>query len=237
MESGSNGLIRKFLNDRKLTAEEFSGLKTTINFARSPGETGAAPPKGFLYQAGYLTLRKDSRGTCTLDYPNFEVRSALSALFMDNLCSSEDIGDEVRSELDGYPAAGDAPNLTAVLGACTQACPIRIMRDAFSVRLARRILGGLSKMLKKKPRDLHDPLPDCSFLISMRQKHGKYFCRSALQSCLRGAGAHVRPEARKNRGRSDLEVRYKGQVYIMEIKSAAGRQAAHNGMTRIRELD
>jgi hypothetical protein len=34
-----------------------------------------------------------------------------------------------------------------------------------------------------------------------------------------------------------LEVRYKGQVYIMEMKSAAGRQAVHNGMTRIRELD
>jgi hypothetical protein len=95
-ESGSNGLIRKFLNARKLTAEEFSGLKTTLNFARSPGKTGSAPPKGFLYQAGYLTLRKDSRGACTLDYPNFEVRPALSSLFMDNLCPSEDIGDEVR---------------------------------------------------------------------------------------------------------------------------------------------
>ncbi|MDR1086149.1 MAG: hypothetical protein LBP22_15145 [Deltaproteobacteria bacterium] len=205
MESGSDGLIRKFLKDKELAAEEFSGLRTTKNFARTPGETGSAPPKGFLYQAGYLTLRKDdSRGACTLDYPNFEVRPALSALFMDNLCASEDIGDEVLSELDGYPAAGDVPNLTAVFLRLYAGLPYPDRTDAFSVRLAKRILGGLLKMLKKKPKGLPDPLPDWSFLIAMRNKQGEYFYRSALQFCLWGAEAHVRPEAHKNRSMSDL---------------------------------
>jgi hypothetical protein len=152
MESGSNGLIRKFLKDRKLTAEEFFGLRTAVNFARSPGEIGSAPPKGFLCRAGCLTLRKDSRGACTPDYPNFEVRSALPALFMDSLYSSEDIGDEVRSELGKYLAAGDVPNLTAVFWRLYAGLSYTDHTDAFSVRPAKRILGGHLKMLKKARR-------------------------------------------------------------------------------------
>ncbi|MDR1084830.1 MAG: hypothetical protein LBP22_08225 [Deltaproteobacteria bacterium] len=69
MESGSNGSIRKFLRDYKLTAEEFSGLPVSKNFAGTPGETGAAPQEVFLCQAGYLTRREGSGGSCTLDCP------------------------------------------------------------------------------------------------------------------------------------------------------------------------
>ncbi|MDR1083663.1 MAG: ATP-binding protein [Deltaproteobacteria bacterium] len=239
--SGSNALIRKFLKDKKLTVEEFSGLRISSDFADSPGEAGSTPPAWFLYQAGHLTLRKDDQGSYSLDYPNFEVRASLSALFLDNLYPSRSQAMEAILELGKYPAAGGVPNMTAVFWRLYAGLSYPDHADAFSVRLAGRILGGLLKMLKKKPRDLPDQLPDWSFLIAMRKKQGEYLYRSALQSCLWGAEAHVQPEARKNRGRSDLEVRYKDQVYIMEMKLAAGSRAAlkaaHDGMARIRELD
>jgi hypothetical protein len=41
----------------KISVEEFSGVRADKNFAGTPGEIETTPPKGFLYQAGYLTLR------------------------------------------------------------------------------------------------------------------------------------------------------------------------------------
>ncbi|MDR1084491.1 MAG: hypothetical protein LBP22_06425 [Deltaproteobacteria bacterium] len=60
--------------------DDFSGIPATENFVRTPEEIGTTPPKVLLYHAVYLTLREDSDGSYILDDPNFEVRTALSAL-------------------------------------------------------------------------------------------------------------------------------------------------------------
>jgi hypothetical protein len=102
MESSFNEFIRKILLDKKFTVEEFSGVRAGKNFAGTPGEIGTTPPKGFLYKAGYLTLREGSDGSGTLDYPSFEVRSAQAALFMDNLYAYEEwpwMPDSIRAEI------------------------------------------------------------------------------------------------------------------------------------------
>jgi hypothetical protein len=59
MESGSTP-IREMLMDKGLAAEQFRNMPVGIDFDRFPGEIESAPPHGFLYQAGYLTLRKES---------------------------------------------------------------------------------------------------------------------------------------------------------------------------------
>jgi hypothetical protein len=239
--SGSNTFIRKFLKDQELTVEQFSGIAIDRDFADSPGEIGATTPEGFLYQAGYLTLRKDSQGAYTLDYPNFEVRAALSALFMDNLYSSQTQARTARLELGQHLAAGDVHNMLAVFWRLYAGLSYLDHTDAISQRLIKRVLGGFFRLFGKKLQDLADLNPEEKYLKDMRQKLGESFYRSALQSCLWGAEALVRPEAHNNKGRSDLEVRYNGRVYIIEMKTAqsksAALKAAHDGMAQILKRD
>jgi hypothetical protein len=100
MESGSNTLIREMLKDKALITEQFRGLKVSEAFARYPGEIDQTPPEGFLYQAGYLTLRKDPETEfLMLDYPNYEVSASIAKLFIDNIFQSERSAYEATIEL------------------------------------------------------------------------------------------------------------------------------------------
>jgi hypothetical protein len=101
MESGSNTVVRKFLLDKALTVDQFQGQKITYNRASSPGEIDATSPEGFLYQSGYLTLRTADDGAYLLDYPNSEVREAISTLFLENFTSDWEGIDESGRELGG----------------------------------------------------------------------------------------------------------------------------------------
>ncbi|MDR1313657.1 MAG: AAA family ATPase, partial [Deltaproteobacteria bacterium] len=87
MGSGSNTVIRKFLRDKELTVDQFKGQEMNYSQASAPGEIDATSPEGFLYQSGYLTLRATESGEYLLDYPNSEVREAISTLFMENFTS------------------------------------------------------------------------------------------------------------------------------------------------------
>jgi hypothetical protein len=78
--SGFDAFIRKLYQYRKLKGIKFSGCRASSDFVYSPGEIWEPSSVGFLYQAGFLTLRKTKDDFYTLDYPNSEVRSALSAL-------------------------------------------------------------------------------------------------------------------------------------------------------------
>jgi hypothetical protein len=62
MESGSASFVREFIRKRKVYPEKFQGMDVSLKFARSPGEIGKTPAHGFLYQAGYPSLRKTADG-------------------------------------------------------------------------------------------------------------------------------------------------------------------------------
>ncbi|MDR1164513.1 MAG: ATP-binding protein [Deltaproteobacteria bacterium] len=241
VESGSNGLIRKFLKDKNLVLDDFSGLEVSADFASSPGEIGSTPPEGFLYQAGYLTLRKDSRGDYSLDYPNFEVRSALSALFLDNLYASETLARDAMIEMGKYLAVGDVPNMVANIRRMYSGLTYLDHTDAVSQRQVMRILGAVAKVFGKKLKDILHLNQKENYLEATRQKLGESFYRATLQACLWGTEAYTRPEAHNNLVRIDLEVSYKDQVYIIELKTSQGAsasmEAAHAGMARIRKRD
>jgi hypothetical protein len=89
VESGSTSFIREFFKDKKLTIEQFKDLPVSEDFVSAPGEIEKTSPEGFLYQSGYLSLRKRSDPGYVLDYPNFEVLSALSAFFLENIIGNE----------------------------------------------------------------------------------------------------------------------------------------------------
>jgi hypothetical protein len=237
--SGSNAFIRKFLKDRKLTVEEFSGLRISSDFADSPGEIGSTPPAGFLYQAGYLTLRKDDRGSYSLDYPNFEVRAALSALFLDNCFASETQAMEAVLNLGDCLAAGDVLKMLVLFWRMYAGLTYRDHKEAIAVKMSFDVLAGMAQA--EKPPEGPGRNPNQSYMETMRQQLGEGFYRSTLYAFLCGAEAEVSAEKHLSGGRADLEVRYKGLVYIIELKTARGSgkamKAARDGMTQIQTRD
>jgi hypothetical protein len=115
MASGSNTVVRKYLRDKALTVDQFQGQEMNYSQASAPGEIDATSPAGFLYQSGYLTLRSKKDGVYLLDYPNSEVREAVSTLFMENFTSDwEAIGKSGR-ELGDRLASGDIGGIVNVL--------------------------------------------------------------------------------------------------------------------------
>jgi hypothetical protein len=235
--SGSSTFIKKFLRDKKLTVEEFSGLRISSDFADSPGEIGSTPPAGFLYQAGYLTLRKDDQGSYSLDYPNFEVRAALSALFLDNCFASETQAMEARLNLGDCLAAGDVLKMVVLFWRMYAGLTYQDHKDAIAVKMSADVPAGMARAEAEKPPDGTGRNPNQSYMETMRQQLGESFYRSVLYAFLCGAEAEVSAEKHLSGGRADLEVKYKGLVYIIELKTARGSgkamKAARDGMTQI----
>ncbi|MDR1082026.1 MAG: ATP-binding protein [Deltaproteobacteria bacterium] len=239
MESGSNNLIKKFLLEKTLTVDQFEGMKVTSSFVSNPGEIQITPPHGFLYQSGYLTLRSQNPGNYTLHYPNREVRSGISALFLENLnLSYPDIGTAGR-ELAMHLAVCDIQGIVDVFhqllaGICYHDHLIadsssqenyldNDIRENFGVNLSDESIRQLSAALSDR----------------IRKKTGEGFYRTILQACLWMAGAKVVPEKSENIGRLDLEVVFGGLTYVMELKMsddiAGGHKAARAGMIQIHD--
>jgi hypothetical protein len=122
MESGSTSFIRNFLREKNLTVDQFRNLPVQRSFLTSPGEIESTPPHGFLYQAGYLTLRKRDDGYC-LDYPNFEVLSAMSAYCIQNMIHEDHVADELFKNVQSAVANQDAEALVKVFNRVYAAVP------------------------------------------------------------------------------------------------------------------
>jgi hypothetical protein len=140
-----------------------------------------------------------------------------------------------------YLASGDVPNMVANIRRLYSGLTYLDHTEMVSQRLGERILGAVAKMFGKKPRDIPHLNPEENYLEATRQKLGESFYRATLQACLWGAEAYARPETHNNLGRIDLEVSYKDQVYIIELKTAQGARAAlkaaRAGMDQIRKRD
>ncbi|MDR1312800.1 MAG: ATP-binding protein [Deltaproteobacteria bacterium] len=238
MESGSNSLIRKFLRDKSIVADQFEGMVVKDLFASSPGDIQSASPEGFLYQAGYLTLRSISPDRYKLEYPNFEVRQAISSLFLENLYSSRAAVDKTGEELEKRLAARDVPGMVRVFmrllyGICyddhsaAEKGPreediVLDIRNAFDLKLT-------DVEIRRRSAELVEKI--------LREK-GEGFYRSVLQASLWTAGAKTTPEKHESIGRLDIEVVYGAMTYVIELKMAddvnGGPAAARAGMDQIR---
>jgi hypothetical protein len=93
IKTGSQKFIEKYIHQKNVTVEEFEHVKIEIEQLEEPGEiTPDIEPALFLYQAGYLTQRKQvgENGNIGyyLTYPNNEVRAAMIRLTRRNFYSS-----------------------------------------------------------------------------------------------------------------------------------------------------
>jgi hypothetical protein len=113
MESGSTSFIRNFLKGKDLTVDEFRNFSVEDVILTSPGEIESTPPYAFLYQAGYLTLRKD-KNRYSLDYPNFEVLSAMAFYCTQNAVNDDRLASELAYEAREAVAGQDADALVKV---------------------------------------------------------------------------------------------------------------------------
>jgi hypothetical protein len=239
MESGSNTLIRKFLMNKGLTADQFQGINYSYNSARTPGEIEATPPEGFLYQSGYLTLRYVDEMNFTLEYPNREVREAISILFLETVGSKPSDIDAASAELSGCLASVDISGIISVLARLLAGICYNDHLDALRSPVARTVQKVIRIFTGQHSGAA--PLQEQSSALAdfLLRSKGESYYRSLLQACFWMAGAKVNPEKKENLGRLDLEVYFAPLTYVIELKlsknAKGGPAAVREGMDHIHE--
>jgi len=192
MNSASPKIIADYMKDRNLTVEQFAGMPVSKDFVKNPGEIETALPESFLYQAGYLTLRKDGSGEFLLDYPNTEVLESMSRLASDNIIRS---GGE-------YFADFRIPIL-----------------DAMKDDNAELFIETLNRLLAGIPYD--DYAKSAQLAIKRSGLPAReWLYRSTILAFLRGCGVLALAETHTGKGRSDLLVCRHGTAWVVEIKVA-----------------
>jgi hypothetical protein len=239
MTSGSNTFIRKYLMHKAITVDQFQNMVIPYSFADAPGEIESTPPHGFLYQAGYLTLRVNSNNDYTLIYPNLEVRESIAKLFMDNV-TFEWVGiDAEAKELFGYLLSCDVQGMIDTFARLFVGICFKDHLDANRSPVVRAIKKIIRKVTGLYYLD--DPVEKESIKLvdKLEKSRGESFYRSLLQACLWMAGAKVTPEKKENIGKPDLEVCFGSFTYVFEVKMAKNANGAtaavREGMNQIHE--
>jgi hypothetical protein len=263
MKSGSDTLIREMLRNEALTVEQFRGFRISHDFAEAPGEIEATPAHGFLYQAGYLTLRKDAdqESPYWLDYPNFEVLSSLSKLFLDIVFKSDPESTKATHDLQNHLKDGDIEaivndfvilylnftyddQVTArrlkyfySIANDTQADITRQIVDAFGILEFKRQMTQMNKEITGGNPQMADTILRNLIEKSgqpkeIRLKLNESLYRANLKSFLLGAKVKVLSELHNNKGRSDLVLELAGKHYVIELKVVEKSSEAQNAAHR-----
>jgi hypothetical protein len=237
MESGSNTVVRKYLRDKALTVDQFQGQEMDYSEARQPGEIDATSPAGFLYQSGCLTLRAKDGGAYLLDYPNSEVREAVSKLFMENFTSDWGAIGKSGRELGDRLASVDIAGMVRVFIKLLAGICYYDHLDAGRVPLVRTLKKILRKIPGVNRLESSDESKSANLAEKLLKTRGDSYYRSLLQTCLWMAGAKVTPEKPENLGRLELEVVYGSLTYVIELKISenanGAARAARSGMDQI----
>jgi hypothetical protein len=210
-DSGTTTMMSNYLKNRNLTVEQFHNYPVSRNFARNPGEMDSTPPEGFLYQGGFLTLREGITTDFALDYPNKEVLDAMSRLVSGNLLSRNN-GDYSRCYTDTinslYALNGD------------------------------KLVAALNRLLASIPYDDYRQEAEDSIIYNAYTFSPKeWFYRATILTFFRGCDITAIAEMHTNKGRADLVLNYKGQIWIIEIKVAyEGESPAAKAEEAIRQI-
>jgi hypothetical protein len=229
VKSGSDRLIRERLRDWNFTPERFEGREMEADFFEFPGEIGQTSPLGFLYQAGYLSLRKTTDRSYATVYPNLEVRESINRLSLANLYKPEGTFEEDSLSLYKALVAFDVPQIIGT-----------VRRQLFSVSYQRYAKARHNPMpvtalpdeawaareteenrSESNPPETLDrtgaPSPASAGGTGERDFDESHY-RDLIQMCLGGAGCDVIAERNTSVGRIDLGARFRGQVLVVELK-------------------
>jgi hypothetical protein len=192
--SGTPSIVAEYIKQNKVTVEQFKGMVITKDFAEEPGELNDSSTESYLYQSGYLTLRKgDAEGAYKLDYPNQEVYESMSSLLSWNIMGGQGEGNKVLARLS------------------------IALQNANAID----VINGLDRLLSRIPYDDFTQTESEDIMI---QYPGlplrECIYRSSLLSFLIGTGIKVDPEVHSRRGRADMVVTCTKHVWVIEIKVA-----------------
>ncbi|MBD3203253.1 AAA family ATPase [Candidatus Woesearchaeota archaeon] len=97
-ETGTPSFLVKLVKKKKIDNVNIREKIVDIDFTNKK-EIEKASPESFLFQAGYLTIKKSMSRYYKLDYPNNEVKNAFATLFLDNIYNVED-APEIKHNLE-----------------------------------------------------------------------------------------------------------------------------------------
>jgi hypothetical protein len=212
--AGSSKILADFLKNNHLTVEEFSGIAVRKDFASDPGEYSESNPKSFLYQAGYLSLKAGLKSDeFILDYPNHEVREAMSNLLVENF-----LGDAL------------AYNIYFKLKEAFRDRNSSLIIEEFNILLANIPYNDYNEAKIKTKLALNS-----SGVNSGEFLYREFLYRSCLFSLLYGAGLKVLTEPRGSYGGSGLVVETGGRVWVMEIKVRPENESEPQALSEARD--
>ncbi|MDR0733364.1 MAG: ATP-binding protein [Dysgonamonadaceae bacterium] len=193
-DGGTSTMLVKYLKNKNLTVEQFHNFPVSREFVLDPAEMDLAPPEDFLYQCGFLTLREGITDDFALDYPNKEVLNAMSRLVSGNLLS--------RNGCDYSRYSIDTINSLYTLN-----CGM--------------LIATLNRLLASIPYDDYRQEAEDNIIYNAYTFSPKeWFYRATILTFFRGCGIAAVAEMHTNKGRADLVLNYKGQIWIIEIKVA-----------------
>ena len=211
MDTGRSKVISDYLKNRYLTVEQFRNYPISVDFAANPGDVDTAPPEGFLYQGGYLTLRQGTTDALSLDYPNTEVLNSMSTLLAQNILKDQD---------DDFTF-----------------CRMGLLNGLMSSD-CEKVIAVLNRLLASIPYDDFSKAAQQSvYYNEFEIKPQEWLYRSTILAFLRGCGVLVFPEIHSNLGRSDLMLSHKGKTWVIELKVAyAGESPAQKAEEALRQI-
>ncbi|MDR2564174.1 MAG: ATP-binding protein, partial [Prevotellaceae bacterium] len=193
MHSGASKMIADYLQTHKLTVEQFRNFPMSIDFANEPGNLDSTLPAGFLYQAGYLTLREGTTEDFALDYPNTEVLNSMSVLLAQNIFPTDNSFVNIRQLLLIAMEDRDIDGFVESVNALLANIPYDDFSDA----------GRQSVKVNR----LKFPVQE-------------WLYRSTIIAFFRGCGVVTFAEMHTNLGRADLVISHRGKTYVIELKVA-----------------
>ena len=212
MDTGRSKVIADYLKDRHLTVEQFRNFPISRDFAKSPGDVDTAPPEGFLYQCGYLTLRPGTSDDLSLDYPNTEVLNSMSALVAQNF---------LRGKGSDYTYCR------------------RDLLEGLMSKDCDKVITVFNRLLASIPYDDYSKAEHQDFRIDgVKFPAQEWLYRSTILAFLRGCGVMATSETHTNLGRSDLVVAHRGVTWVIEIKvTYAGDDPEEKAKEAIRQIE
>ena len=190
--SGSPSFLCNYLQNHRIkNPDKYEGINVSKNFA-DKREIESASVESFLFQAGYLTIKKKLLNEFVLGYPNEEVRSSLADMYLDDVY-----------RVEGYTTLGN--NIWKAL----EDENIENLVKSFNLAIS-----GIPYEDFSENNNLEESLQE---YLDQRKE---FWYRSMFVMLLRGAGVIYFAEVHTFKGRSDVVIVFKNKVVVIEFKLA-----------------
>ena len=190
--SGSPSFLCNYLQNHRIkNPDKYEGITVPEKFA-DKREIESASVESFLFQAGYLTIKKKLLNEFVLGYPNEEVRSSLADMYLDDVY-----------HIKGYVSLGNA------IWKALEDDNIENLVKSFNLAIS-----GIPYEDFSENNNLEESLQE------YLEQRKEFWYRSMFVMLLRGAGVIYFAEVHTFKGRSDVVIIFKNKVVVVEFKLA-----------------